>query len=650
MPLKVRLPDVADWKAQVKCQVGCPVTTDAGRYVQLIAEGRDEEAYLVARAPNPFASVCGRVCAAPCEDACRRGSIDAPVAIRALKRTVTEKFGVESMHPATQDRLLEAGFGEGNRYTDHLPVMPFGRTSAAGRKVAVVGAGPAGLSAAHDLALLGYAVTVLEASEEAGGMMRFGIPEYRLPRSLIAAEIEKIRALGVTLKLSTPLGPDYGLAALRAEGYEAVFLTVGVQRGRDLQIPGVELDGVVKAVDYLLNANRGFRMDLGRRVVVIGGGFVAFDAARTALRVGREDEALALSAAVGVGGERMKEALDSAREALRGGAAEVLIASLESFEEMPVLRTTQGHEEFEEAQREGVRFQPRRGPRRLLGDGRLRAVELRRVTSVFDAAGRFAPQYDDADLLTVEADACVLAIGQRADLSFLTPADGVALTPGGTIQVDRETLATTAPGVYAGGDVAFGPRNLIEAVANGKRAARSIHRFLARGEARLETVIEVEKIPTRSYRMIAGFELLDRQAPPTLPLDRRTGIAEVESGYGDEEARRQAARCLVCHVQTIYDPENCVLCGRCVDVCPERCLALVPLEELDLPADERAALVAAAGADGLPLSAMVKDDTSCIRCGLCAVRCPTDAMTMERFTITERWAPAEGPATRAEVA
>ncbi|HEX8909018.1 MAG TPA: FAD-dependent oxidoreductase, partial [Anaeromyxobacteraceae bacterium] len=605
------------------------------------------------RAPNPFASVCGRVCAAPCEDACRRGSVDAPISIRALKRTVTEKFGVESMHPDTQDQLLGALVGEGNRYPGHLPVHPLAPAASrdpARRKVAVVGAGPAGMAAAHDLALLGYAVTVFEGAGEPGGMMRHGIPEYRLPRSVISAEIDKILALGVTLELGKPLTPAFGLAELRQAGFEAVFLSVGVQQGRDLQIPGVELDGVVKAVDYLLNANRGFRMDLGRKVVVVGGGFVAFDAARMALRAGHEDEALALAAGLpGESDARLKEAMDSAREALRGGASEVTIVSLESFAEMPVLRTAQGHEELEQAKLEGVRFQPRRGPRRLLGEGRLRAVELRRVTSVFDASGRFAPQYDDADLMTLEADACILAIGQRADLSFLTPADGVALTPGGTIRVDPETLATSAPGVYAGGDVAFGPRNLIEAIANGKRAARSMHRFLAREAARLEAVIDVEKIPTRSYRMIAGFELLDREAPPTLPLDRRTGIAEVESGYGEEEARRQAARCLVCHVQTIYDPERCVLCNRCVDVCPEYCLALVPLEELDLPAEERAALVAAAEADGLPLSAMVKDDTACIRCGLCAVRCPTDAMTMERFTITERWAPADGPAPRTEV-
>jgi NADPH-dependent glutamate synthase beta subunit-like oxidoreductase len=678
MTITVRFPDLAHWKAQVKCQAGCPVATDAGRYVQLIAEGRDEEAFLVARAPNPFASVCGRVCAAPCEDACRRGSIDAPISIRALKRFVTEQYGVESRHPDTQDRLLREPIEEGNRYAGHLPLHPekttgnflgrttrdflegktTGATATAGgqaspppflpskktpgspalAKVAVIGAGPAGLSAAHDLALLGYDVTVFEAAEEPGGMMRFGIPEYRLPRTLIKAEIDKILSLGVGLRLGAPLTPAYGLAELKRDGYEAVFLSVGVAKGRDLQVPGVELDGVVKAVDYLLNVNRGFRMDLGRKVVVIGGGFVAFDAARTALRLGRESDVDALEGVAATEGEadaRLKEALDSARAALRGGAAEVTIVSLENFEEMPVLRTTQGHEEFEEAQKEGVVFHPRRGPNRFLGSGRLKAVELKKVTSVFDAEGRFAPEYDATDLVTLEADACVLAIGQKADLSFLKPEDGIALTPGGTVAVDRTTLATSAPGIFAGGDVAFGPRNLIEAVANGKRAARSIHEHLAQEKAGLSATLEIEQIPTSEYRMIAGFEILDREAPPTLDVGRRTGIAEVETGYAAEAARAQAARCLICHVQTIYDPEACVLCNRCVDVCPEYCLALVPLEELDLPEEERAALAERAEGIGLPLSAMVKDDERCIRCGLCAIRCPTDAMTMERFSITE---------------
>jgi NADPH-dependent glutamate synthase beta subunit-like oxidoreductase len=643
MALRVSLPQLGHWKAQVKCQAGCPVATDAGRYVQLTAEGRLEEAYLVARAPNPFASVCGRVCAAPCEDVCRRSAIDAPVSIRALKRHLTEQYGVESIRPDTQDQLRSNEGTEGNRYAGHLP-MTFHRTAPTAqpsvkRRVAIVGAGPAGLAAAHDLALLGYAVTVFEAADEPGGMMRYGIPEYRLPRSLLRAEIDRILALGVTLHLRTPLTGTFGLGELRRDGFDAVFLSVGVSRGRDIQVPGVELDGVVKAIDYLLNVNQGYRLDLGRRVVVIGGGFVAFDAARTALRIGRErglepEEASALAAAADA---RVKEALDSARAAVRGGASEVTIVSLEDFDEMPVLRTTQGHEEFAEAQREGIRFVTRRGPLRMSGDGRLERIELRAVTSVFDQDGRFAPSYNDSDVIVLEADACVLAVGQRADLSFIKDSDGVERTPGGGIKVDAATLATSAAGVFAGGDVAFGPRNLIEAVANGKRAARSIHEQLAGDAARLETSLQIEELPTGRYRMLAGFEHLDREAPPTLALDRRTGIAEVETGYDAEAAQRQAARCLVCHVQTIYDPEACVLCNRCVDVCPEYCLAIVPFEELDLDEDTRTALEARAEAQNIPLAAMVKDDSRCIRCGLCAVRCPTGAMTMERFTITERW-------------
>jgi len=645
MGIRTVLPDLAHWKAQVKCQAGCPVSTDAGRYVQLIADGRLEEAFLVARAPNPLASVCGRVCAAPCEDACRRGAIDAPVSIRALKRYVTEQYGVESMRPDTQDRLRESGIEEGNRYAGHLP-MSFHRSAPAPlsngpkRRVAVIGAGPAGLAAAHDLALLNYAVTIFEAAAEPGGMMRFGIPEYRLPRTLLRAEIDRIVSLGVELRLNTPLSPAFGLAELRQAGFDAVFISVGVSRGRDLQAPGVELDGVVKAVDYLLNVNRGFRMDLGRRVVVIGGGFVAFDAARTALRAGRDDEPSPLPDPAETDA-RVKEALDAARAALRGGATEVTVVSLEDFSEMPVLRTMQGHEEFEEAKREGVRFITRRGPRRFLGASHLETVELRGVTSVFDATGRFAPVYDDSIVDAIAADACILAIGQTADLSFLTPEDGVALTPGGTIRIDPATLATSAAGVYAGGDVAFGPRNLIDAVANGKRAARSIHEYLGRSSARLETHLEIETLMTSRYRMIAGFEVADREAPPTLDLGRRTGITEVETGYDEAAAKRQAARCLVCHVQTIYDPEKCVLCNRCVDVCPEHCLAIVPFDAIELDPAERAAVEARAEGNGFPLAAMIKDDDRCIRCGLCAIRCPTEAMTMERFTITERWAPTE---------
>ena len=296
--IPVRIPDIEFWKDLVPCQIACPVHTDAGRYVQLIAEGRDREAYLTARSPNPFASVCGRVCAAPCEDRCRRGKIDAPVSIRALKRFVTEKYGVESIEPDTQEALFSGAPEPGNKWLWHLGghVHP---ASARRSKVAVIGSGPSGLACAHDLALMGYAVTIFEATHVAGGMLRHGIPEYRLSRSLIEKEIQKVRSLGVDIRFNTPLTTGFGLDDLRRQGYEAFFLSVGSNKGRDLDIEGSHLDGVVKAIDYLLNVNNGYRVDVGNKVVVIGGGFVAFDAARTALRKD-QDEGGSLHEAVDV--------------------------------------------------------------------------------------------------------------------------------------------------------------------------------------------------------------------------------------------------------------------------------------------------------------------------------------------------------------
>ncbi len=630
---KTVVPDMEFWKRMIPCQAACPVHTDAGKYVQLIAQGQFEQAYLVARSPNPLASICGRVCAAPCEDSCRRGKIDSPVSIRALKRFVCEKYGVESILPDTQDPLLQGIPDVGNRVSWHLPELV--RTRARGKtsqKVAVIGAGPAGVSCAHDLALMGYRVTVFESSESLGGMLSHGIPEFRLPRSVIDKEIEKIVGLDVELRLKLPLSTDFGLKELKNAGYEAVFIAVGTQQGRDLRIDGAELDGVIKAVDFLLNINRGYRTDLGKRVVVIGGGFVAFDAARMALRAAQEpdsDEQGGLTPA----------ALDAARAALRSGVAEVRMCSLESFEEMPALRSEQGREELAEAKREGVRFHPQRGPRRIVGrDGRVSAIELIGVTRTYDPDGRFNPVYAPEIEERLEADSVILAVGQQADLSFLKPADGVELTPRGTILIDPKTLATTAPGVFAGGDVAFGPRNLIDAVANGKQAALSIDDYLREKRAGPSVQLTVEKIPTRAYRMAADYEKRPREAPPSVSLDRRTGISEVESGYGETEAKLQAERCLYCHIQTIYNAETCVLCNRCVDICPEYCLKLVPVEELDLDPDTIAAAGASSGSsrEGEAFSAMIKDDEKCIRCGLCAMRCPTDAMTMEVFYYVEQ--------------
>lgn len=625
---KPLIPDIEFWKNLVPCQIGCPIHTDAGRYVQLIAEEKYREAYLTARSPNPFASVCGRVCAAPCEDWCRRGKIDAPVSIRALKRFVTEKFGVESVAPDTQDALFDGSGEPGNKWRWHLPIQVETRKGVAKKqKVAVIGSGPAGLSCAHDLALMGYDVTVFEATGVAGGMLRHGIPEYRLSRSLIDKEIEKIRFLGVTIRFNTPLTETFGVRELRAEGFEAIFLSVGTQKGRDLNVEGSTLDGVIKAIDYLLNINNGYRVQLGKKVLVIGGGFVAFDAARTALR-GTPD---------GEGGD-IHAAVDAARTAMRTGAQEVHIASLESFEEMPVLRTAQGQEEFEEAKREGIIFHPQRGPRRFLGkDGKVQAVEFIGVRRTYDEHGRFNPEYDPSISELFETDSVILAIGQQTDLSFIRPEDGIEFTPNTLIKVDPQTLGTTAPGVFAGGDAAFGPRNIIDAVANGKRAALSIDEYL-RGVAPSTVYhLSIETIPTRRFTRPDDYEQVSRQAPPSIDLQRRTGISEVELGYTEAQARTQAERCLACHIQTIYDAEKCIMCNRCVDICPEYCLMLVPFDELDVDDQTKQALLDHYQIDPFqPASAMLKDDETCIRCGLCAVRCPTNAMTMEVFSYEEQ--------------
>lgn len=629
---KAVIPDMQYWRNIIPCQAACPVHTDAGKYVQLIAEGKYEESYLTARSPNSFASVCGRVCAAPCEDFCRRGKIDEPISIRALKRFVTERYGVESMAPDTQDNLLKGITDQGNRWRGHLPVMQVSRKNVArGQKVAVIGGGPSGLACAHDLAVMGYKVTVFEATAQAGGMMVHGIPEFRLSRAIINKEIEKILALGVELKLNSPLTDNFGIKQLKQQGYVAIFLSVGVQKGRDLNIEGSNLDGVVKAIDYLININNGYRMDLGKKVLVIGGGFVAFDAARMALRSANEESEAP------VGGE-LKAAMDAARQAVRAGAADVHIVSLESFEEMPVMRTIQGKEEFEEAKKEGVVFHPQRSVKMILGaNGKVRSVDFLGVKRTYDENGRFDPVIDPSISETMDADSVILAIGQKADLSFLKPEDGVELSPAGTIKVNAETLQTSAAGIFAGGDVAFGPRNLIEAVANGKKAALSIDDYVRAIKLPASVHLTVKKIRTREYEMFEGYEKCERQSPPTISLDRRTGISEVETGYGEEEARRQAERCLYCHIQTMYDPTKCVLCNRCVDVCPEYCLKLVPLEDLDIDPEAKQNILDSSNfLPGETLSAMLKDDEKCIRCGLCAVRCPTEAMTMEVFHYEEQ--------------
>ena len=607
------------------CFRACPVGTEAGRYVALIAEGRYREAYAVARRPNPLASICGRICAAPCEPACRRGALDQPIAIRALKRFVTERFGVESM--IDLDVLREI-YGEKRR---RYP----------GDKVAIIGAGPAGLAAAHDLALLGYPVTVFESQPVPGGMLRLGIPEYRLPRELIKLEINAILNLGVELKLGVRLGSDFLLSDLKRQGFRAVFLAIGAHKSRELEIPGTHLDGVLKGVDFLLNINMGYRLEFGRKVLVVGGGNVAVDVARTALRAGIREEAINPTL-------NIVTALDVARSAIRFGAKEVHIVCLESLAEMPADR-----EEITEAQKEGIAIHPGRGPQRILGEnGRVTGLETIECSSVFDAQGRFRPSFVTGTELALSADTVILAIGQASDLSFLQPGDGVAVTSRGTIQVDPATLATSAPEIYAGGDVAFGPRVAINAIADGRKAAASIHASL-RGLARAPDPQEVVLQPLPGYTRIPDYEGIPRQRPPVLAIERRIGIAEIEQCFTEAQARREGARCLRCWVNTIFheDPERgteCILCGGCADVCPEECIEFVPVSEVEADPALREPVLAEHGPPGENLFAawpageepsggtvLIKDETICIRCGLCAERCPAGTITMEQFLLRE---------------
>jgi NADPH-dependent glutamate synthase beta subunit-like oxidoreductase/NAD-dependent dihydropyrimidine dehydrogenase PreA subunit len=563
------------------CASACPVNTRAGEYVAAITQGDVDRAHRIAREPNPFAAVCGRICTHPCETACRRGRFDAPVSIRALKRFATER---------------------GKRPTRLSP----GRHPAFGPRVAVIGAGPAGLTAARDLALLGYRVTVFEATPVVGGMMHLGIPEYRLPREVIRREVEAILDQGVELKLNSPVGRDFALADLTQQGFEAILIAAGAMRGRDLTIEGVQLDGVLKGVEFLLNVNLGFRMELGSRIVVVGGGGVAVDVARTALReaLRREDFT----------GDEMTLAVDAARAALRMGAETVSMLCLESREEMPA------HDwEVEAALEEGIRLHPRRGITRILGaNGRVAGIETIEVASVFDEAGRFAPRYVPGTVARMYADTVILAIGQQPDLGFLRPDDGIVLTPQGFVRVDPETLATSAPGIFAAGDVAYGPKNLIEVVADGHRAARGIHGFLSTDRRTGRPSPSAREVACDLPRHAADYGARPREPIPTLSLDRRIGIAEVEVGYAEAAARREADRCLQCWRNIVLVAERCVLCGACAEVCPHDCIRLISAERI------RAMSHPVAG-QGV---ALILDEARCIRCGLCVRRCPAKALRM----------------------
>jgi NADPH-dependent glutamate synthase beta subunit-like oxidoreductase len=492
--------------------------------------------------------------------------------------------------------------------------MPKRPPESNGIKVAIIGAGPAGISCAYYLALNGYQVTIFEATPVVGGMLYLGIPEYRLTRYLIRMEFERIFHLGVELKTDWALGRDFSLQTLQNQGFRSIFIGIGTGQSKSLSLPGADLDGVMNGIDFLINVNLGYKVELAEKVLVIGGGNVAIDIARSALREENDAETDDGSATI-----------DAARLALRLGAKEVHVVCLESWEEMPAHRY-----EIEEAKAEGIIFHTSRAPQRIVDEnGKVTGIEVVDVLSVFDSQGRFNPTLLPNTKKQIEGGSIIMAIGQQVDRETLKLDPELELNSNGTIKVDEATLATNLHGIYAGGDAVYGPRIVIDSVANGKLAAKSIMEHLEGNQSRIRTY-HFEMIDTSSHSMPDGYERAEREIIPQVNVGRRVGMAEVELGYSEEQAKREADRCLKCNINTIFDARKCILCGGCVDVCPESCLRLVASSRLSIQNGSESALQ-----ETTDSFVILKDETLCIRCGLCAKRCPTGAVTMERIIFDE---------------
>jgi NADPH-dependent glutamate synthase beta subunit-like oxidoreductase len=631
--LTVEVPGDGYHLGLVSCQAACPVHTDARGYVRAIAEGRFEEAYLIARGPNPFASICGRICGAPCEAACRRGKVprvdadgkfvarDRPIAIRALKRFACEQAGpdvrpIDDVWQRIQSYVPSVSAGA-EELAGLLQASLAGRfRRASGEQVAIIGAGPAGLSAAHDLALLGFRPVVFESELVAAGMLALGVPAYRLPRELIAREVAVIERLGVDIRCGVTVGRDVSFADLRRD-FSAVVIAVGAKSSRALGLPGELGPRVYGGVDLLRSVAVGEALDVGREVVVVGGGNVAYDVARTVLR---------------------QIAYDTARTAARlPGMGRVHLVSLETLEEMPAdtLEIVEGDEE-------GIVRHNGWGPVEIERDesGAVRGVVFRQCERVYDDNRRFAPVFNDAVRKTVACDTVLLAVGQAPNLRFLEAGgEDIEQFRPGWPKVDPATLASTARGVFLAGDLAHGTRLLIDAVASGKAVARSVYRHLTGRAISMEAL--TAHIPLERYRRQPGYEAIRRVAVPVLPPQERFRNPDqvVELGYAAAQAMREASRCLDCGVTPVFDGNRCVLCGGCADVCPTECLKLVPLADLGMTDELRAAIAGTIGGDSelQNNSAIIKDEDRCIRCALCEQRCPVAAITMERTTCLTRW-------------
>lgn len=467
----------------VPCRAACPAGVDIPWYIRLISEGRFDEAHSVIREKVPFPGILGRICVRPCEDACRRAELNEPVSICALKRAAADH---------------EKGGWKNNS----------GQKAETGKKAAVIGAGPAGLACAFYLRKAGHSVTVFEAEHHPGGMLRYGIPEYRLPEALLDQEINDVLDTGISLKTGMKYGVDFKLKDLDEKGFQAVFLAPGAQTARRIPVRGSDKNGVMWGMDFLRDVRRGEQFDMAGNVTVIGGGNVAIDVAMTARRLG---------------GERVD------------------LVCLESREEMPA------HEwECLGAITEGVVFHNSWGPRAILGNDKVTGVEFVSCTSVFDDKGRFNPSFDESQRVTIKSDLVILAVGQAVESEVLEADRGLEIS-GGLIVVDGDQSASL-PGTWAGGDATDMPGSVVSAIAAGRKGAAAIDRHFG-GPGDIEEVLFERPPINQEIGRIENFAKLGRETVPCILPETRNGFEEIEEGYDEKQARLEASRCLQCDLR-----------------------------------------------------------------------------------------------------
>ena len=493
------------------CKTACPAHLPVQGYIKMASQGRYMDALKLIKNENPFPAVCGAICNRRCEDACTRGTIDEPIAIDEIKKFIAAKEINE------KDRYIPKTVNhEGKQFEE---------------KIAIVGAGPAGMSAAYYLRCKGYPVTVFEREDKAGGMLLNGIPSFRLEKDVIAAEIEVLKTMGVGLRFGIDVGSDVTIQQLRDEGYKAFYIAIGARGGRMAGVPGEDAKGVMSGIEFLNKVNKDEEhMKLSGKTVVIGGGNVAMDVARTALRAGSDD---------------------------------VSMYCLESRDEMPAAK-----DEIEEALEENISINNGWGPKEIITEnGRVKAVVLKKCTSVFNAEKRFAPVYDENDTITIECDNVLLSIGQQIIWGNLLAGTKVELNKNGTAKADPVTYQTAEPDIFVGGDVYTGPRFAIDAIAAGKEGCVSIHRFVHKGHSLtlardLRHFIELDK----NNLDIEEYDNAKRQRPGRKSGDAASTYRDLREIFTEEQLKTEASRCLGCGA-TVVDPNKCIGCGLCTTKC-----------------------------------------------------------------------------------